>query len=318
MPGRAPRPSSGRGSLEGGICWETMTRTEKGKTILPHRFRQSLLPRLGWGMIFSSVKPRNKKECTSVSGVPPVFHFSPQHCAYLKNKYLNNAGANLTFSQEVVWQRGLPSVPYSQYSFDHLYDASGIIQPRQVRKARPEKKPVYLKVSDSPGPPTKVTSPAENTESYANLTKLKKSKPASAGQEASSPLSLHPSGELDMLDLSLAPEVNLEERETWLPPPEKEARAWEAVVLEKLNKRTARWIQSKRPPRPGVSASKWQSFLRQQYDWSHIRDELTSSSDLDLLKQLEEEETAEFEGRSVILPTQEEKKPELLVPVYYR
>ncbi|XP_052502536.1 HEAT repeat-containing protein 4 [Budorcas taxicolor] len=318
MPGHAPRPSSGPGSLEGGICCETMTRTEKGKTILPHRFRQSLFPRLGWGMIFSSVKPRNKKECASVSGVPPVFHFSPQHCAYLKNKYLNNASANLTFSQEVVWQRGLPSVPYSQYSFDHLYDASGIIQPRQVRKARPEKKPVCLKVSDSPGPPTKVTSPAENTESYANLTKLKKSKPASAGQEASSPLSPHPSGELDMLDLSLAPEVNLEERETWLPPPEKEARAWEAVVLEKLNKRTARWIQSKRPPRPGVSASKWQSFLRQQYDWSHIRDELTSSSDLDLLKQLEEEETAEFEGRSVILPTQEEKKPELLVPVYYR
>ena len=130
MPGHAPRPSSGPGSLEGGICWETMTGTEKGKTILPHRFPQSLLPRLGWGMIFSDVKPRNKKECASVSGVPPVFHFSPQHCAHLKNKYLNKASANLTFSQEVVWQRGLPSVPYNQYSFDHLYDASGIIQPR--------------------------------------------------------------------------------------------------------------------------------------------------------------------------------------------
>ncbi|OWK09828.1 HEATR4 [Cervus elaphus hippelaphus] len=249
---------------------------------------------------------------------PTVFHFSPQHCAHLKNKYLTQASANLTFSPEVVWQRGLPSVPYSQYSFDHLYDASGIIQPHQVRTARPEKKPVCLKVSDSPGPPTKVTSQAVKTESYASPTKMKKLEPASVGQEASSPLSLHPSRELDMLDLSLAPEVNLEERETWLPPAEKAARAWEAVVLEKLNKRTARWIQNKRPPRPGVSASKWQSFLRQQYDWSHIRDELTSSSDLDLLKQLEEEETAEFEGRSVVLPTLEEKKPELLLPVYYR
>ena len=64
--------------------------------------------------------------------------------------------------------------------------------------------------------------------------------------------------------------------------------------------------------------SKWQSFLRQQYDWSHIRDELTSSSDLELLKQLEEEEVAEFEDRRVILSTQVEKKPELLLPVYYR
>ncbi|GAB1297609.1 HEAT repeat-containing 4 [Apodemus speciosus] len=67
-------------------------------------------------------------------------------------------------------------------------------------------------------------------------------------------------------------------------PGEKEARGWEAIVLEKLDKRTARWIQSKRPVRPGQSPNKWQPFLRQQYDWSHIRDELTSSSDLELLK----------------------------------
>jgi len=121
-----------------------------------------------------------------------------------------------------------------------------------------------------------------------------------------------------MPGLSLSPDMNLEEREAWLPPPEKEARAWEAIVLEKLNKRTARWIQSKRPLRPGVSPNKWQRFLRQQYDWSHIRDELTSTSDLELLKQLEKEETAEFEDESVILPTQEREKPELLLPVYYR
>lgn len=112
--------------------------------------------------------------------------------------------------------------------------------------------------------------------------------------------------------------MNLEEREGWLLPREREARAWEAIVLEKLNKRTARWIQSKRPLRPGASPNKWQSFLRQQYDWSHIRDELTSTSDLELLKELEEEETAEFEDRSVILPTEKKKEPELPLPVYYR
>ncbi|XP_057586395.1 HEAT repeat-containing protein 4 isoform X2 [Hippopotamus amphibius kiboko] len=294
-----------------------MTKNEKGKTFFSHRFHQSLPPRLGWGMIFSYLKPRNKEECASVSSVPPVFHFSPQHCTNLKNQYLKKAAANLTFSQEVVWQRGLPSVPYSQYNFDHLYGADSIIQPPQVRKSR-SRKPISFKFLDSSGPSTRVTSQAMKTlESSASL-KLQKSNPASAVQEASGPLNLHPSRELDMLDLSLSPDVNLEERETWLPPPEKEARAWEAVVLEKLNKRTAQWIQNKRPLRPGVSPNKWQSFLRQQYDWSHIRDELTSSSDLELLKQLEEEETAEFEDQRVILPTQEEKKPELLLPVYYR
>uniref|UniRef100_A0A4X1TKP3 HEAT repeat containing 4 n=1 Tax=Sus scrofa TaxID=9823 RepID=A0A4X1TKP3_PIG len=293
-----------------------MTRTEKGKTFLPHHFHQSLPPQLGRGMIFSHLKPRSKLECTSVSSVPPVFHFSPQHCAHLKNQYVKKAAANLTFSQEVVWLRALPSIPYSQYSFDHLYNADNIIQPCKVRKARPEK-PASLKFLDFSGPSTKVTSQPMKTESSANLKKLKKSKPTSAVQEAPGPLILHPRRNPDM-DLSLSPDVNLEERETWLPPPEKEARAWEAIVLEKLNKRTARWIQSKRPLRPGVFPSKWQSFLRQQYDWSHIRDELTSSSDLELLKQLEEEEVAEFEDRRVILSTQVEKKPELLLPVYYR
>lgn len=121
-----------------------------------------------------------------------------------------------------------------------------------------------------------------------------------------------------MLSLSLSPDVNLEGKEAWLPPPEKEARVWESIVLEKLNKRTALWIQNKRPLRPGASPNKWQSYLHQQYDWSHIRDELTSASDLELLKQLEEEELADFEHQSIILPTQEKKEPELLLSTYYR
>lgn len=89
-----------------------------------------------------------------------------------------------------------------------------------------------------------------------------------------------------MLSLSLSQDVSLEERETWLRPSEKEARVWEAIVLDKLNKRTAQWTRNKRPRRPGASPNKRQSFLQQQYDWSHIRDELTSASDLELLKQL--------------------------------
>ena len=252
-----------------------------------------------------------------MSSVPPVFQFTPHRCTHLKNQYLKKATTNLTFSQEVVWQRGLPSAPYSQYNFDHLYKAGHIIQPPQTSRARREK-PTGFKSSCSSGPLARVTSQAVKTERSANLKKLKESKPASVGQEKSCPLIPHPFRDPGMLAPSLSPDVNLEEREAWLPPPEKEVRAWEAIVLEKLNKRTARWIQSKRPLRPGVPSNKWQSFLHQQYDWSHIRDELTSSSDLELLNQLEEEETAEFEDESVILPTQETEKPELLLPVYYR
>ncbi|XP_036887151.1 HEAT repeat-containing protein 4 isoform X2 [Sturnira hondurensis] len=293
-----------------------MTRDRKGKTFPPHSLHQSLPPWLGWGMIFSHVKS-TKKEWASVSNLPPVFQFSPQHCAHLKNQYLKKAAANLTFSQEVVWQRGLPSVPYSQYSFDHLYNTDHIIQPPHIRKARPEK-PVSFKSLDSSGPSARVTSQAAKTKSSNNLKKkLKKSKPASPDPETSCPV-IHPCRDPERLSLLPSPDVNLEEREAWLLPHEKEVRAWEAIVLEKLNKRTARWIENKRPLRPGVSPNKWQSFLRQQYDWSHIRDELTSTSDLELLKQLEEEETADFEGRSTILPTQEREESELLLSVYFR
>ncbi|KAL4693203.1 hypothetical protein H8959_017013 [Pygathrix nigripes] len=294
-----------------------MTRTQKGKTFLPHCFYQSLPPRLGWGMILNYSKLKGKEECASLASVPMVF-FSSQYHLHRKSQYLKMAAANLTFSQEVVWQRGLPSIPYSQYSFDHLYNTNDIIHTPRIRKAQP-RKPVRFKLLGSSSPLTGDTSPAVKTESSANPEKkLKKSKPASTVREAPCPLIHHPCMHPDMLGRPPSPDVNLEEREAWLLPPQKEARAWEATVLEKLNKRTARWIQNKRPQRPGASPNKWQSFLRQQYDWSHIQDELTSASDLELLKQLEAEEAAEFEDQSVILPPQEKKKPELLLPVYYR
>uniref|UniRef100_G3TDN0 HEAT repeat containing 4 n=1 Tax=Loxodonta africana TaxID=9785 RepID=G3TDN0_LOXAF len=246
-----------------------------------------------------------------------AFHFSPQHCLHLKNQYLKNAAANLTFSQEVVRQRGLPCIPYNQYSFDHLYDVDNIIQSPKIRKAGPEK-PVSFKFLDSSDPSAEVTFQVVKTESSANLKKkLKKSKSASTLLEKPHPRIFRHCRESSLVGLPPSPDVDLGEREAWLPPLEKEARAWEALVLEKLN-RTARWIMNKRPLRPGVSPNKWQSFLHQQYDWSHIRDELTSASDLELLDKLEAEEVAEFEDKSIILPQQEKEKPELLLPVYYR
>lgn len=290
-----------------------MITPQKEKILIAHP--QPLNPRLGWGMTFCFSKPKDKEECASISGVPPIFHFRPQHCAHLKSQYLKKAAANLSFSAEVMWQRGLPSMPYSQYSFDHLYNTDDIIQPPPIRKTQPEK-PVSFRLLHPSGPSAGDTSQAGKTESSGHLEKKrKKPKPESMVQETSHSLTPSPNKDSDILDLPPSPDV---EREVWFPPSEKEARAWEAIVLERLNKRTARWIQNKCPMRPGVSPNKWQSFLRQQYDWSHIRDELTSASDLELLKQLEAEEMAEFESQSIILAPQEEKNPELLLPVYYR
>ncbi|XP_023421873.1 HEAT repeat-containing protein 4 [Cavia porcellus] len=290
-----------------------MTTPQKEKMFLTHP--QSFKPRFGWGMTFCLSKPKGKEECASISGVPPISHFGPQRCTRLKSRYLKKAAANLSFSAEVMWQRGLPSMPYSQYSFDHLYNTNDIVQPPCIRKAQAEK-PVSFRLRHPSGPVAGDTSQADKTKSCAHFEKKqKKPKPESVVQEPSHSHIPSPKKNPGMLDLPCSPDV---EREIWLPPSEREARAWEAIVLEKLNKRTARWIQNKRLVRSGVSPNKWQSFLRQQYDWSHIRDELTSASDLELLKQLEAEEEAEFEDQSITLPPQKEKEPELLLPVYYR
>ncbi|XP_052041424.1 HEAT repeat-containing protein 4 [Apodemus sylvaticus] len=287
--------------------------------------------RLGWGMVFLHSKSTDKADCASVSGVPPVFSFSPRHCERLKNQYLKNAAANLSFSQEVRWQRGLPSMPFNQYNFDHIYNPENIMPPLQTSKADTKKPECTGVLYTSPLLPevithfTKTYTSAFSPEDFTYFSKCykgskqpKKPKPRGLEQKAFPGQGRHHNVKPDILELTPSPDESLEERETWLPPGEKEARGWEAIVLEKLDKRTARWIQSKRPVRPGQSPNKWQPFLRQQYDWSHIRDELTSSSDLELLKKLEAEETAEFMGESAPPPPKEIKKPELLLPVYFR
>nr|XP_048305086.1 HEAT repeat-containing protein 4 isoform X2 [Myodes glareolus] len=293
--------------------------TKPRKKMAPStRCLEPQLPRLGWGMTFLYRKPTDQLACTSISRVPPVLRLSPRHCEHIKDQYVKKAAADLSFSQDVCWQRGLPSMPFNQYSFEHVYNTDDIIPPLQAKKTHTEK-PAYTRAPHALELLAGDITHFGKTQSPVGSKKIpKKPKPKGLDQKASPPRSRYSRSKPDMLDLSPSPDESLEERETWLPPGEKEARAWEAIVLEKLDKRTARWIQNKRPPRPGQSPNKWQSFLRQQYDWSHIRDELTSASDLELLKKLEAEETAEFEGESVTLPPKEIKEPELLLPVFYR
>lgn len=282
-----------------------MTRTPKKNTFLTYDCPQALPPRLRWGMDFFS-KPQVQEASASISGVPPALRSQPRSLERVKAQYVRCAAADLSFSQEVRWQRGLPSMPFTQYSFDHLYQADGLVAPPPRVGKAPAQKPGRPKLPPAAEP----ASPGADARPRKPRPRREQRKPVLARVQ-------RPCRGLDVLDVP-SPDESLEEREAWLPPAEKEARAWEAIVLAKLDRRTARWIESKRPARQSASPSKWQSFLRQQYDWSHIRDELTSASDLELLKQLEAEEMAELEDPKVSLPSEEIRKPELLLPVYYR
>uniref|UniRef100_A0A4X2LTJ7 HEAT repeat containing 4 n=1 Tax=Vombatus ursinus TaxID=29139 RepID=A0A4X2LTJ7_VOMUR len=282
--------------------------------------------RLGWGTALCSFKSGSKSQCDSFLGVPPVSPNSSQHCARLKNQYLKQASAELSFSQEVLQQWGLPCIPYSQYNFDHIYNTENISLSKnrefQARKA-PKLKPLLSSsIMDLPSLRSlPALQPITKSVKTPKKCKLKRPKKENSPSDSSARSSSSPVSEIvdsQSTILSNTSEWKLEQRETWFRPAEREVRSWENIVLKKLNKRTARWILNKRPPRPGVPPSKWQSFLRHQYDWSHIQDELSSASDLELLAQLEAEEMAEFEGVDAAAPIQEEKKPELLLPVYFR
>lgn len=307
-----------------------MKRPQQSKTSCSRRYPPQLLPPLSWGMNLSHIRPQPTAQGTSMSRVSPVFQFSPQHSIHLQERYLQSAAAKLTFSPDVVAQRGLASFPYLQCSFEHLYDWDPIRQPWAKTSHSHHRLHLQPRVPEYPNSHSKGTeAPATAHEVQAqSLARGKHQQQKAQALDETSPshphLALSRSRSLAEVAhrQDLQPEnLSLEKQNSWLEPPEKEARVWEAMVLAKLNKRTARWILNKRPLKPGATPSKWQNFLRHQYDWSHIRDEITSDSHLKLLAELEKEEMAEFELETPPATPQvvvEEKKPEMLLSEYYR
>uniref|UniRef100_G3W7L5 HEAT repeat containing 4 n=1 Tax=Sarcophilus harrisii TaxID=9305 RepID=G3W7L5_SARHA len=276
--------------------------------------------RLGQNPAFYHLKSGNKHD--SFSGVPTVSPSNSRHCARTKKQYLKQASADFSFSKEVLEQWGLPSLPYSQYNFDHIYNTENIISKGtefQARKAPKFSRQFSPSLMDLPSLPAlqPITKGIQGPKKY----KLRQSqKESSLGDALARSFSCPASEIMESQSPILLPitDWRADPREPWLKSIEKETRGWENIVLKKLSKRTARWIQNKKTLRATGPSSKWQNFLRHQYDWSHIRDELSSPSDLELVTQLEAEEVAEFEGVDMGTSTEEGNKPELLLPEYYR
>ncbi|XP_074091867.1 HEAT repeat-containing protein 4 isoform X2 [Macrotis lagotis] len=246
----------------------------------------------------------------------------PRRWGRLKSQCLQQVSAGLSFSRDVLQQWGLPRTSYAQYEFDRLYSTENIISPRKKRETPKLPKFKAMLSSSIMGIPSLPALPPLTQGVQAPKSrKLRRPKEASSPRSAQAQPSSCPASEIMASGSTLLDNVaewRLQQRKTWLRPGEREARGWENIVLGKLNQRTARWLLHKGPPRPGLPASRWQSFLRQQYDWSHIRDELSSASDLQLLAQLEAEEAAELQSAEGAAPAPERDKPELLLSAYFR
>ncbi|XP_074146175.1 HEAT repeat-containing protein 4 isoform X2 [Sminthopsis crassicaudata] len=273
--------------------------------------------RLGYNPAFYHLKSGNKHD--SFSGVPSVSPSNSRHCARLKKQYLKQASADFSFSKEVLQQWGLPSLSFSQYNFDHIYSTENIVSKGnefQARKAPKFSPQLFPSLMDLPPLPAlqPITKGMKGPKKYKPRHSRKESSPSDAlARSFSCPASEIMESQSTILEPTT--DWKGDQRDTWLKPAEKEARGWENIVLKKLSKRTARWIQNKKVQRTG---GKWQNYLKHQYDWSHIRDELSSPSDLELVAQLEAEEIAELEGVDAGTSTLEGNKPELLLPVYFR
>ncbi|XP_055989318.1 HEAT repeat-containing protein 4 [Sorex fumeus] len=296
-----------------------MTNPPQKTTFFSRRYPRWLQPRLKWGMSFFHVRPQTVARGTAVPPAPPVFQFSPQHKDHLREQYLQRAAAELTFAPDVVAQRGVASIPYQQCHFGHLYHAHPFHVGPPLRATTGPCRCPSLGMSEHPvveGASGRRIVPAVRSRRVARYKRLqRKTRP----EVVLAPRPPDPSPSLGAtLRRQDFEDPSLEQQESWMAPSEGSTKFWENLVLEKLNKRTARWILSKRPQKAGVPTSKWQSFLRHQYDWSHIRDELTSESQLKLLEQLEKEEMAEFETPPPSPIVVEEKEPDMTLSMYYR
>uniref|UniRef100_A0A8C0H8H0 Uncharacterized protein n=1 Tax=Chelonoidis abingdonii TaxID=106734 RepID=A0A8C0H8H0_CHEAB len=235
------------------------------------------------------------------------FCLSKQHYRLYQKKYFLNIATDLKFSKEVVKHRALQSLPYKECDFKDLYSTSDIIQKpkskepvakkvgQQPFKLCPLKQPpCHMKLDFSPSKDTRIKVPMEK--------RLQSAKLDSSLRESSLP-PITPSLPCES---PRGPTDNIQESKS-------EALGWEQMLLEKLNRSTAQWIVNQQTAWGGWIQNV-HGFKKQKFDWNRIRDELSSESELRLLDSIQAEEDAmEVSPQSHV-----EKKPETLLPVYYR
>ncbi|XP_074853208.1 HEAT repeat-containing protein 4 [Carettochelys insculpta] len=259
------------------------------------------------------------------------FCLSRQHCRHPQKKYLLKIATDLRFSQEVVKHRGLQSLSYKEYDFKGLYDASDIIQnskrkdpsakivKQTTHKLCPLKQPPHhMKLHFSSPKDTAVEVPMEK--------RLQRGKPGSSLKESSLP-PIPPSSPCEspasetfltepyeMVSSSMARRQTKRVSTDNIQESESKAQGWEQMLLEKLSRSTAQWIVNQQTVWGGWIQGNVHGFKKQEFDWSRIRDEISSESELRLLDTIQAEEDAvEVSPQSHV-----EKKPETLLPVYYR
>ncbi|KAM8807916.1 HEAT repeat-containing protein 4 [Eudromia elegans] len=266
-------------------------------------------------------------ECLRVHGGPAValqsadtaptsqdFNRSEQHELYYLRKYLRHIADSLSFSKDVLEQRGLS---YSEYNFKHLYDPSDIIQKPQSKKPiavdfkrsarpHPQKQPLFLRKNNGLFPKLRKEDNLWGSKSETLprrfLPPVHSCKTPSVQASPEKPCEKLSGFQLTRRQKKWVSEKNI-------PGSEKMTWEMEKIGLEKPNRTTPqRTVNQQRPRSGSVQCDPVDSEKQKQ---NAIGEELTSSRDLKILDNTQGKEN----DMGIVSQTQAEKTPGIVLPI---
>ncbi|XP_053240094.1 HEAT repeat-containing protein 4 isoform X2 [Podarcis raffonei] len=261
-----------------------------------------------------------------------------EHYAEYQKQCLQNAAKNLYFSKEAVYHRGAILQSFKDYDPRGLYDFSSVIQRKEsenvvVKKQRrpsrlkPLKKLESLEMKPDTPPPKETTADVpvcmeeliwkakvESTLSEPSLlVPIPPPPPPPSCEPPYTPAFLTEPHEM-LGDLTIK-RSKARPQGTAVHEPDHGDLRWEGTMLMKLNKATAQFIVNNQPTWGGWVQGKPPGFKKQKYNWESIRYVLPDESDVELLDQIQAEDTV-VKGQ-IQIQIDEEKKPETPLSAYY-
>nr|XP_014349242.1 PREDICTED: HEAT repeat-containing protein 4 isoform X1 [Latimeria chalumnae] len=242
------------------------------------------------------------------------FFLSKKRKKRLQKQYLKDTAGDITFSQDVIADRGVPSLLYKNCNVWKAYDASDVVgapkckvQPPR-KQATPKHFPCHLKPKIQKSPRTQEDEP--------NLIKtdweLNQNVPSTSELTSVYPI-ISCSSLLNVSEKWRIPLTKQfrEEYEAIVQVPQRQALEWEELTIRKLSKSTAQLLLSQHTVSEPVH-SKLQGLLQKSYSLSSaadLEDEPVNKTDCESYK---EPEQLTKESCNTV------EKTETLLPDYYR
>ncbi|XP_078515785.1 HEAT repeat-containing protein 4 [Lissotriton helveticus] len=248
-----------------------------------------------------------------------------RHLVHLQAEYLRSVASDLSFSKDVVVQRGLESLPYQEWDASVLYDVSNILPDikrkghalkRSIKTNPPRHQLCLLKgVVPKPQktpvrPPISLGEPLFKSKVTRSLTSIMAVTPSAipVADKATPSRIFVPEPMEAASGPTTAKTYETTDKSTVVTLSE---RSWEEDILKKLTKNTAQWIITHQAGH-GVARDR----LRLRFGFHSLQNLITEEPMVESdFATFEEQEEA---NRKRAPTPVKEKEPDIPLPVYYR